>query len=106
MKVASGRYNQTVAITKAIQLVGAGAATTTIDGRGLDTTGSVYGVVYVGSTAGAASVSGFIITNPFPPTPTQEVSPKQWRPALFKQNTVAALIANTAAPNTYPAEGR
>ena len=66
VKVAAGRYNQTVAISKAIQLVGAGASTTTIDGRGLDTTGTVYGVVYVGNTAGAASVSGFTITNPFP----------------------------------------
>jgi hypothetical protein len=167
VKVASGRYNQTVAITKAIQLVGAGAATTTIDGRGLDTTGSVYGVVYVGSTAGAASVSGFTITNPFPysytggepeavaladqsahssvtisdnvisegtadasrgtdfpigidtfkNTATTTIQSNTIKgffqgalledngPALFKQNTVTALIANTAAPTTYPAEG-
>ena len=66
VSVAAGTYHQTVAITKAIQLVGAGASTTTINGSGLDTTGPVYGVVYIGTTGGASSVSGFTITNPFP----------------------------------------
>ena len=66
VKVAAGTYHQTVAITKAIQLEGAGPAKTTIDGSGLDTTGTVYGVVYVGTTGGASSVSGFTITNPYP----------------------------------------
>jgi len=66
VRVGKGTYHETVAITKAIQLVGAGEATTTIDGQGLDTTGPVYGVVYVGNVGGAASVSGFTITNPFP----------------------------------------
>jgi hypothetical protein len=66
VSVAAGTYHGTVAITKAIQLVGAGAASTTIDGQGLDTTGTTYGVVYIGTTNGASSVSGFTITNPFP----------------------------------------
>ena len=34
--VAAGSYNQTVNITKAINLVGAGASKTTINGNGLD----------------------------------------------------------------------
>src|SRR6202035_5671864 len=45
VKVAAGTYHETVAINKAIQLVGAGAKSTKINGQGLDTTGTVYGVV-------------------------------------------------------------
>ena len=70
IKVAAGIYHQTVAITKAIALVGAGAKSTKLDGRGLDTTGGAYGVVFVGTVGGAVSVSGFTITNPFPYTYT------------------------------------
>ena len=66
VKVAAGTYHETVAITSAIQLVGAGAKTTKITGQGLDTVGPVYGVVYVGDVGGAASVSGFTIANPYP----------------------------------------
>jgi hypothetical protein len=67
--VAAGSYNQTVDITKAINLMGAGAASTTINGDGLDPyamdTG-LYGVVYVGNAGGQVTVNGFTITNPFP----------------------------------------
>jgi hypothetical protein len=66
VKVAAGTYNQTVDIEKPIQLVGAGAASTILDGQGLDTPVPTYGVVYVGTTGGAVTVSGFTITNPFP----------------------------------------
>jgi hypothetical protein len=66
VKVAAGTYNQTVDIEKPIQLVGAGAAATILDGQGLDTPVPTYGVVYVGTTGGAVTVSGFTITNPFP----------------------------------------
>jgi len=66
VKVAAGTYHETVAITKAIQIVGAGAKSTKINGAGLDTTGTNYGVVFVGDTGGAASVSGFTITNAYP----------------------------------------
>lgn len=165
--VAAGTYHETVAITKAIQLVGAGAARTTINGSGLDTTGTVYGVVYVGTTGGASSVSGFTITDPYPYSYTggepEAVALKDQSasdsvdisnnvisegradatrstdfpigidtfentarttiennaisgffqgalledngPALFKKNRLTGLIANTAAPTRYPAEG-
>jgi hypothetical protein len=72
VKVAAGTYDETVVITSAIQVVGAGAATTTINGAGLDTSNPYYGVVYIGGANGtggvdgAASVSGFTITNPYP----------------------------------------
>ena len=167
VRVAAGVYHETVAITKAIQLVGAGSATTTINGSGLDTTGTVYGVVYVGTTGGASSVSGFTITDPYPYSYTggepeavaladqaasnsvaifnnvisegtadttratdfpigidtfkntahttiqnntisgffQGALLEDNGPALFKNNRLTGLIANTAAPTTYPAEG-
>jgi hypothetical protein len=66
IKVAAGDYNQTVAITIPVRLVGAGASRTTLDGSGIDSSGTTYGVVYVGTTGGAVSVSGFTITNPYP----------------------------------------
>jgi hypothetical protein len=66
IKVAAGTYNQTVAITIPVRLEGAGASHTTLDGSGIDSSGTTYGVVYVGTTGGAVSVSGFTITNPFP----------------------------------------
>ncbi len=66
IKVAAGTYNQTVAITVPIRLIGAGASRTTLDGSALDPGGSYYGVVYVGTTGGAVSVRGFTITNPYP----------------------------------------
>ena len=67
--VAAGTYNQTVDVEKPINLVGAGASTTTIDGTGLDPStgpGNPYGVIYVGTTGGAVSIAGFTVTNPFP----------------------------------------
>jgi hypothetical protein len=67
--VAAGSYNQTVDITKSINLVGAGASTTTINGKGLDPFvigDGLYGVVYVGNAGGQVTVNGFTITNPFP----------------------------------------
>jgi hypothetical protein len=67
--VAAGTYNQTVDVEKPINLVGAGAATTTLDGTNLDPSNgpdNPYGVIYVGTTGGAVSVSGFTITNPAP----------------------------------------
>ena len=67
--VAAGSYNQTVDITKAINLVGAGTSSTTINGDGLDPFAmgdGLYGVVYVGSAGGQVTVNGFTITNPFP----------------------------------------
>jgi hypothetical protein len=66
VKVGAGTYDQTVAITKPVRLEGAGATHTTINGAGIDPGGTLYGVVYVGTTGGAVSVSGFTITNPFP----------------------------------------
>ncbi len=66
VKVAAGTYHQTVQITKALSLVGAGSSKTTLDGSGLDPGGSFYGVVYVGNSGGAVTVRGFTITNPFP----------------------------------------
>jgi hypothetical protein len=66
--VAAGNYNQTVDITKSINLVGAGASSTTINGKGLDPypANGLYGVVYVGNAGGQVTVNGFTITNPFP----------------------------------------
>ncbi len=67
--VAAGSYDQTVNITKAINLEGVGASSTTINGAGLDpaTLGDgLYGVVYVGSAGGQVTVKGFTITNPYP----------------------------------------
>jgi hypothetical protein len=64
INVAAGTYHQTVAITKAIRVVGAGASHTTLNGAGIDPF-PLYGVVYVGTTGGASSVTGFTITNPF-----------------------------------------
>ena len=67
--VAAGSYNQTVDITKSINLVGAGASSTTINGKGLDPFvigDGLYGVVYVGNAGGQVTVNGFTITNPFP----------------------------------------
>ena len=67
--VAAGTYNQTVDIEKPINLVGAGASTTTIDGTGLDpstATDNPYGVVFVGTTGGSVSITGFTVTNPAP----------------------------------------
>ena len=61
-----GTYAQTVQITKPVNLVGSGATHTILNGAGLDPGGSYYGVVYVGTTGGAVSVSHFTITNPFP----------------------------------------
>jgi len=74
IKVAAGSYHQTVDVSKPIRLAGAGASSTTLDGTGLDpggatanaSTAGTYGVVFVGTTGGASSVSGFTITNPFP----------------------------------------
>jgi hypothetical protein len=66
IKVARGSYHQTVQITKPIRLLGSGSNKTTLNGSGLDPGGSFYGVVYVGTTGGAVTVSGFTITNPFP----------------------------------------
>ena len=66
--VAAGSYNQTVDITKSINLVGAGASSTTINGDGLDPYAmgdGLYGVVYVGTAGGQVTVNGFTITNPF-----------------------------------------
>jgi hypothetical protein len=66
--VAAGTYNQTVNIEKPINLIGAGAATTTLDGTNLDpSTGpnNPYGVVYVGTTGGSVNITGFTVTNPF-----------------------------------------
>src|SRR5580658_4878039 len=66
IKVAAGTYDQTVAIGKPLRLIGAGSSSTKINGAGLDPGGTDYGVVYVGTTDGAVSVTGFTITNPFP----------------------------------------
>jgi hypothetical protein len=62
VSVAAGSYHQTVDVNKAVRVVGSGAGRTTIDGTGLDPV-PLYGVVYVGPTGGASSVSGFTITN-------------------------------------------
>ncbi|HVC70067.1 MAG TPA: hypothetical protein VNC61_07355 [Acidimicrobiales bacterium] len=61
IKVASGTYLQTVAVTKPIRLIGAGPTRSIINGTGIDPF-PLYGVVYVGPTGGASSVSGFGIT--------------------------------------------
>lgn len=67
IKVAAGDYNQTVDVSKPVDIVGASAKTTTIDGNGLDPSNNgYYGVVYVGNTGGATTVSGLTITNPYP----------------------------------------
>ncbi len=67
IKVAAGSYNQTVDISKPIDLKGAGASLTTINGQGLDpSSNNYYGVVYVGTTGGLTTIQGFTITNPYP----------------------------------------
>ena len=66
IKVAAGVYDQTVQITKPIDLKGAGASSTTINGAGIDPGGEYYGVVYVGTTGGLTQINGFTITNPYP----------------------------------------
>lgn len=71
IKVAAGTYNQTVDIDKPIDLVGAGAQSTVLNGAGLDPSNNGYfGVVYIGDTGGAVTVTGFTITNPEPYTYT------------------------------------
>jgi hypothetical protein len=67
IKVAAGTYDQTVDISKPIDLKGAGASSTTIDGTGIDPSNNgYYGVVYVGTTGGLTTIQGFTITNPYP----------------------------------------
>jgi len=71
VKVLAGTYHQTVDVSKAVRVAGSGASNTIIDGAGLDpnavtATAGTYGVVFVGTTGGASSVSGFTITDPFP----------------------------------------
>jgi hypothetical protein len=64
--VAAGHYHQTVNITEPIDLQGAGAGKTVLNGAGLDPGGSLYGIVYVGTTGGLTTIQGFTITNPYP----------------------------------------
>jgi len=82
VNVAKGTYHQQVEIDKAINLVGAGSKKTIINGAGLDSqtpvddpaypvdqggpTFNQFGVVQFGDTGGAASLTGFTITNPAP----------------------------------------
>ncbi len=66
INVEAGTYNQTVDVNKAVTIKGAGAASTTLNGAGLDTSGSDYGVLYVGNAGGIVTVSGLTITNPYP----------------------------------------
>jgi hypothetical protein len=68
--VATGTYDQTVDISEPINLQGAGAGKTILNGAGLDPGGSLYGIIYVGTTGGLTTIEGFTITNPFPYTYT------------------------------------
>jgi hypothetical protein len=65
--VEKGTYHQTVYIYKSVNLVGAGASSTIINGAGLDPSSeNHFGVVEVGAANGTVTVSGFRITNPYP----------------------------------------
>lgn len=65
--VEKGTYHQTVNVNKAVRILGAGAASTTLNGAGLDPSSqSYFGVVYVGSAGGPVTISGLKITNPYP----------------------------------------
>jgi hypothetical protein len=64
--VATGTYDQTVDISEPINLQGAGAGKTILNGAGLDPGGSLYGIIYVGTTGGLTTIQGFTITNPYP----------------------------------------
>lgn len=65
--VEKGTYTQTVDVSKAVKILGAGASSTTLNGAGLDpSSDGYYGIVYVGKTGGDVTVSGFTITNPYP----------------------------------------
>jgi hypothetical protein len=69
--VAAGTYNQTVNVSKAVKILGAGAGTTIIDGHGLDPSNNGYfGVVYFGAINGVATIQHVTITNPEPYTYT------------------------------------
>jgi Protein of unknown function (DUF1565) len=64
--VAAGTYHQTVDISEPIDLQGAGAGKTVLNGAGLDPGGTLYGIIYVGTTGGLTTIQGFTITNPYP----------------------------------------
>jgi hypothetical protein len=64
--VAAGTYDQTVDVTEPVNLQGAGAGKTILNGAGLDPGGSLYGIIYVGTTGGLTTIQGFTITNPDP----------------------------------------
>ncbi len=72
IQVAAGTYNQTIDVEKPITLVGAGQGKTIIDGKGLDTTGTDYGVIHVGtiSPGGTVNIYDFTFTDPYPYTYT------------------------------------
>lgn len=66
INVAPGTYHQTVDINKSVNIAGAGATKTTLDGSNLDPAGARYGIVFVGNAGGVVTVQGFTITNPAP----------------------------------------
>lgn len=71
IRVEKGTYHQTVDVNKPVNILGASASSTTINGAGLDPSNDGYfGVVYVGNSGGSVTVSGFKITNPYPYTYT------------------------------------
>jgi hypothetical protein len=64
VKVGPGTYKETLNIEKSVTLVGSSAATTVLNGAGLENNGA-YGVVYIGDAGGPVTVQGFTIKNPF-----------------------------------------
>jgi hypothetical protein len=63
--VSPGTYHEAVTITKGVNLQGAGAADTIIDGTGVDPSSSDFGLIHVGTTDGDVTIEGFTVENPF-----------------------------------------
>jgi hypothetical protein len=65
VQVSPGTYHEAVTITKGVNLQGAGAASTIIDGTGVDPSSSDFGLIHIGTTDGDVTIEGFTVENPF-----------------------------------------
>ena len=108
VNVGKGTYHEQVQIIKAISLVSTHQGTI-IDGAGLDSkVGSQFGVVQFGHTNGAASISGFRITNPVAsaydgqPVAISVYNTNSSDSITISNNTITEGTADTSANTEYP----
>ncbi len=108
VNVGKGTYHEQVQIIKAISLVSTHQGTI-IDGAGLDSkVGSQFGVVQFGDTNGAASISGFKITNPVAsaydgqPVAISVYNTTSSDSITISNNTITEGTADTSANTEYP----